>query len=57
LVIRLAVVVDFGVGDGFGLAIAKGESFIEIWAVWKAVDGWTPVGILLVVLLLMKLVV
>merc|ERR1719396_138180 len=41
-----AVVSDFWVWDSFGHAISEGESLIEVWAVWKGINRFSPVWII-----------
>ena len=38
-----AVESNLWIWDGLGLAISEGESLIEVWAVWKGCDIWSPV--------------
>ena len=45
LPIFVAVESDLWVWHGSRLAVVEGHSFIEVWAVRKRVDGWSPVWI------------
>ena len=42
-----AVEADLWVWDSLGLAVSESESLIEVWAVWKGINTWSPVWCIL----------